>query len=61
MSGVCSIRKKRNAYRILICKLENVRMYFKEIRWKGVNWLNLTEHRDKWRAVVKMAMNFLVP
>jgi hypothetical protein len=25
MSGVCSMRKMRNAYRILICKLERMR------------------------------------
>jgi hypothetical protein len=36
-------------------------MDLKEIRWKGVEQLDLDQDMDKLRAVVNMAMNFWVP
>jgi hypothetical protein len=27
----------------------------------GMDWMDLVQDRDRWRAVVKAAMNFLVP
>jgi hypothetical protein len=30
----------------------------KEIVWKKVNWIDLAQDRDKWRAVVNTVMNF---
>jgi hypothetical protein len=32
-------------------------MDLKEIRWKGVGWIDLVQHRDKWWAVVNNVMN----
>jgi hypothetical protein len=40
---------------------ENIRMDFKEIRWEGVEWINLAQDRDQWRAVVNAVMNLWVP
>jgi hypothetical protein len=28
--------------------------------WEGVDWINLTEHEDKWQAFVNKAMKILV-
>jgi hypothetical protein len=28
-----------------------------EIGWGGVDWIGLTQDRDKWRALVNAAMN----
>jgi hypothetical protein len=69
------MRDRRDAYRILVLKLEgkrqlgkprhrwenNIRRYLKEIRWKGVEWIYLVQYSDKWWAVVNTAMNPRVP
>jgi hypothetical protein len=37
--------------------LKNLR----EIGWDGMDWINLAQDRDQWRAVVNMLMNLWVP
>jgi hypothetical protein len=32
-------------------------MDLSEIRWSGMDWINLAQNRDKWRAVVNTVMN----
>ena len=32
-----------------------------EIGWGGIDWIDLAQNRDKWRALVYMAMNLRVP
>jgi hypothetical protein len=32
-------------------------MYLKEDVWKGVDWIDLAEHRDRWWALVNEEMN----
>jgi hypothetical protein len=65
----------RNAYNILVGKLEgkrplgrprrrwedNIRMDLREIGWEGVDWMHLAQDRDKWRARVNRVMNLRVP
>jgi hypothetical protein len=36
-------------------------MALREIRWDGMDWLDLAEDRDQWRALVKTVMNLRVP
>jgi len=31
-----------------------------EIKWEGVDWINLFQNRDKWLAVVNTVMNLWV-
>jgi hypothetical protein len=31
-----------------------------ESKWKAVNWVNLTQDRDKWHATAKKVMEFWV-
>jgi hypothetical protein len=61
---------KRNAYRILVgkppgrlrCRLEdNIKMGGREIGWGGVDWINLAQDTDQWRALVSTVMNLRVP
>jgi hypothetical protein len=61
----------RNAYTILIRKLEgkrplgrprrrwedNMRMDLKEIGWVGVDWIHLAQDRDHWWAFLNKVMN----
>jgi hypothetical protein len=32
-------------------------MYFKEIGWNGIGWINLAQGRDKWQDLVIMVTN----
>jgi hypothetical protein len=40
---------------------DNIRMDLREIGWGGMDWIDLTQDRDQWRALVNMTMNFRVP
>jgi hypothetical protein len=67
--------KKRNVYRILMgkpegkrplgklrCKwVDNIKMDLREIGWGRMDWINVAQDRDQWRALVKMVMNLPVP
>jgi hypothetical protein len=63
------------AYKILVGKPEgkrplgrprrrwkdNIRMDLREIGWGGMDWIDLAQDRDQWRAVVNTVMNLQVP
>jgi hypothetical protein len=65
----------RNAYRILVGKPEekrplgrprcrwvnDIKMDLTEIGWDGVDWIELAQDRDQWRALVNTVMNLRVP
>jgi len=34
-------------------------MYLQEIRWKGVDWIDLAQDRDRWWAVVIVMLTFM--
>jgi hypothetical protein len=40
---------------------EDIRMDLTERGWGGVDWIDLAQNRDQWRALVNMVMNFRVP
>jgi transcription termination factor 2 len=72
---VARMGETRNAYRILVGKLEgkrplgrprrrwvgNVKMDLREIGWDGMDWIKLAQDRDQWRALVNTVMNLWVP
>jgi hypothetical protein len=35
-------------------------MDFREIGWGGMDWIDLAQDRDQWRALVSMIMNLQV-
>jgi hypothetical protein len=69
------MRERRNAYSILVGKpegrrplvrprrrwVDNLKMDLREVRWDGRNWIDLAQHRDRWRAYVNAVMNLRVP
>jgi hypothetical protein len=40
--------------------VDNIRMDLGEIGWGGVDWIDLAQDRDRWRALLNM-MKFRVP
>jgi hypothetical protein len=66
--------EKINAYRLLVGKPEkmrslgrprrrwvgNIKIDLSEIGWGGVDWIGLTQDRDKWRDLVNAVMNLRV-
>jgi hypothetical protein len=37
---------------------DNVKMNLREIVWGGMDWIDLAQDRDQWRALVNTVMNF---
>jgi hypothetical protein len=66
--------ERRNAYRVLVGKpegreplgrprrrwLDNIKMGLKEIEWDGTDWIDLTQNRNQWRALVSSVINLRV-
>jgi hypothetical protein len=36
-------------------------MDIREIRWDGVEWIDMAQDRDKWRTLVNKVLNLRVP
>jgi hypothetical protein len=36
-------------------------MGFREVKWDGMDWIDMAQDRDRWRAHVKAVMNLRVP
>jgi hypothetical protein len=62
----------RGVYRILVdkperlgrprCRLEdNIKMDLQEVGCEGMDWIDLAQYRNRWRALVSAVMNLLVP
>jgi hypothetical protein len=66
------MRKNRNAYGILVGKSEkknrpscrwvdNIKMDLREIEYRDMDWIDLAQDTDQWRALVNTVMNLRVP
>jgi hypothetical protein len=40
---------------------DNIRLDLREIGWGGMEWIDLAQNRDQWRAVVNTVMSLRVP
>jgi hypothetical protein len=76
MGRACSTNgETRNAYRILVRKPEgkrplgrprrrwvhSIKIDLKEIEWDGMDWIDLAQDTDQWRAIVNTVTNLWVP
>jgi hypothetical protein len=41
--------------------VDNIKIHVRETGWDGMDWINLAQNRDQWRALVNMVMNLQVP
>jgi hypothetical protein len=41
--------------------VDNIRMDLGEVGWGDVEWMDLAQDRDQWRALVNVVMNLRVP
>jgi hypothetical protein len=41
--------------------VDNMKMDLREIGWDGMDWIDLAQDRDQWRAIVNTVMNLRVP
>jgi hypothetical protein len=76
MGMACSTHvAKRNAYRVLVGTPEkkrllgrlrrrwedNIKMNFRDIGWSGMDWIDLAQDMDQWRAPMNTVLNLRVP
>jgi hypothetical protein len=72
---IARMGEKRNAYRLLVGKpegkrpvgrprhrwVDNIKTDLKEIGWDGMDWIDVAQGRDQWRAIVDTGLNFRIP
>jgi hypothetical protein len=68
---VARMGTKRNAYRVSVGKpegkiplrrprhrlVDNIKMNLRDIGWGGIEWIDLAQDMDQWRALVNTVMN----
>jgi len=67
--------ERRSVYRVLVKKPEgmrplgrprhrgdnNIKMDLQEVKCKGMEWIDVAQNRDRWRALANAVMNLRAP
>jgi hypothetical protein len=51
---------KRPLGRPICTWVDYIKMNLREIGWDGMDWIELAQNRDQWRALVNTVMNLRV-
>jgi hypothetical protein len=41
--------------------VDNIKIYLREIGWDGMDWIDMAQDRDQWRALMNTVMKLRVP
>jgi hypothetical protein len=41
--------------------VDSIKIDLREVRWDGLDWIDLAQDRDQWRALVNTVMNLRIP
>jgi hypothetical protein len=41
--------------------VNNIKVDLREMGWCGMDWIDMAQDRDQWRALVNTVMNLRVP
>jgi hypothetical protein len=41
--------------------VENIKIDLRKIGWDGVDWIDMAQDMDQWRALVNTVLNLLIP
>ena len=72
---VAHVGERRDIYRVLVGKPEgkrplgrprhrwehNIKLNLQEVKCKGMDWIDLAQDKERWRALVNVVMNLRVP
>jgi hypothetical protein len=53
--GKRPLRRSRHTW------VDNTKMDLRAIGWDGMDWIDLAQDRDQWRALVNTIMNLRIP